>query len=147
MAGPLAAICLLIASFLLAWFVAPAFAAVLLGYYILTTAYSLRLKRVVMLDVIVLATLYTTRILAGAAAVRVPPSFWLLAFSMFLFLSLAMIKRYTELVSAMKRGRNRRRLAAKRMLYCVNHSIGLSPKLLSHASSSSLNPLSIAISF
>jgi 4-hydroxybenzoate polyprenyltransferase/phosphoserine phosphatase len=105
MAGPLAAICLLIASFVLAWFVAPAFAAVLLGYYILTTAYSLRLKRVVMLDVIVLAMLYTTRILAGAAAVRTFPSFWLLAFSMFLFLSLAMIKRYTELVAAMKRGR------------------------------------------
>lgn len=105
LAGPLAALSLLIVSFALAWFVAPAFAVVLLGYYILTTAYSLRLKRIVMLDVIVLAMLYTTRILAGGAAIGAPPSFWLLAFSMFIFLSLAMIKRYTELLAAVKRGK------------------------------------------
>jgi 4-hydroxybenzoate polyprenyltransferase len=105
LAGPFAAIALLLSSFALAWFVAPAFAAVLFGYYVLTTAYSLRLKRIVMLDVIVLALLYTSRILAGAAAVGTFPSFWLLAFSMFIFLSLAMIKRYTELVAAMKRGK------------------------------------------
>ena len=105
LAGPVAAVVLLAGSFVLAWFVAPAFAAVLFGYYVLTTAYSLRFKRIVMLDVVVLSMLYTTRILAGAAAIRTFPSFWLLAFSMFIFLSLAMIKRYTELVAALKLGK------------------------------------------
>lgn len=73
------------------------FALVLLAYYLLTLSYSLKLKRVVMLDVVLLATLYTLRIIAGAVAIAVPLSFWLLAFSMFLFLSLAMLKRYVEL--------------------------------------------------
>jgi 4-hydroxybenzoate polyprenyltransferase/phosphoserine phosphatase len=105
LAGPLAAVALLVGSFVLAWFIAPAFLAVLFSYYILTTGYSLRFKRIMMLDVMVLAMLYTTRILAGAAAVRTFPSFWLLAFSMFIFLSLAMIKRYTELLAAQKIGK------------------------------------------
>jgi 4-hydroxybenzoate polyprenyltransferase len=67
-------------------------------------AYSLRLKRALMLDVIVLAGLYTLRIIAGAAAVQIMPSFWLLAFSMFLFLSLALVKRYAELWTLRERG-------------------------------------------
>lgn len=100
--GPLVAFLLLIAGFGLAFLLAPTFALVLLGYYILTTAYSLKFKQVVMLDVVVLAVLYTTRILAGAAAIQSKLSFWLLAFSMFIFLSLAMIKRYTELLAAQK---------------------------------------------
>jgi 4-hydroxybenzoate polyprenyltransferase len=77
---------------------------VLGSYYVLTTAYSFRLKRVSMLDVIVLALLYTSRILAGAAAIHAAPSFWLLAFSMFFFLSLAMVKRYTELIGLQRSG-------------------------------------------
>ncbi|WP_250481568.1 MULTISPECIES: UbiA family prenyltransferase [unclassified Caballeronia] len=81
------------------------FNAVLLGYYVLTLAYSLALKRQVMIDVVVLAALYTTRIVAGAAAIHVPLTFWLLAFSMFAFLSLALVKRYTELHAMMKSGR------------------------------------------
>jgi 4-hydroxybenzoate polyprenyltransferase len=100
--GPIAAFFLLVAGFSLAYAVAPLFALVLLGYYLLTTGYSFRLKRVVMLDVVVLALLYTSRILAGAAAMQTKLSFWLLAFSMFIFLSLAMIKRYTELLAAQK---------------------------------------------
>lgn len=104
--GPVAALGMLVAGFALAALLLPwTFALVLAGYYILTTAYSFRLKRVVMLDVIVLALLYTARILAGASATDVPPSFWLLAFSMFIFLSLAMIKRYTELLGAQKAGK------------------------------------------
>jgi 4-hydroxybenzoate polyprenyltransferase len=104
-AGPIAAVLLLIAGFGLAFFVSSKFVAVLLGYYILTTAYSIRLKRIMMLDVVVLATLYTTRILAGIAAIHTNPSFWLLAFSMFIFLSLAMVKRYTELLSLQASGK------------------------------------------
>lgn len=71
---------------------------VLLLYFALTLAYSVYIKTVVLLDVIVLAGLYTLRIMAGAAAVAIWPSEWLLAFSMFLFLSLALVKRYSEII-------------------------------------------------
>jgi 4-hydroxybenzoate polyprenyltransferase/phosphoserine phosphatase len=72
------------------------FAALLAAYFALTLAYSLRLKQVVMLDVLVLAGLYTVRIFGGALAVGVPTSSWLLMFSTFLFLSLALLKRLSE---------------------------------------------------
>lgn len=71
--------------------------AVVLGYLLLTTAYSFRLKAVVTLDVIVLACLYTIRIFAGAVAIGVAVSSWLLTFAVFVFLSLAYLKRYAEL--------------------------------------------------
>lgn len=74
------------------------FLATLCSYYALTVAYSAYLKRREMLDVVTLAGLYTSRILAGAAVTGVPLSFWLLAFSLFFFLSLALVKRYSELV-------------------------------------------------
>ncbi|HOB61991.1 MAG TPA: UbiA family prenyltransferase [Candidatus Competibacteraceae bacterium] len=86
------------------WVDSPYFSVILAGYYVFTLAYSLRLKRVLMLDTIVLAGLYTLRIMAGAAAVSILPSFWLLAFSMFLFLSLALVKRYSELWSLREQG-------------------------------------------
>jgi 4-hydroxybenzoate polyprenyltransferase/phosphoserine phosphatase len=71
----------------------------LVFYALATTAYSLRLKRTVLVDVIVLSGLYTIRILAGAAATGVPISEWLAAFSIFFFLSLAFVKRFSELES------------------------------------------------
>lgn len=77
-----------------------AFVVLLALYLVLTSAYSLYLKRVAVLDVLLLAGLYTLRVLAGIAAAQVRFSTWLLAFAMFLFLSLAFLKRYTE-VSAM----------------------------------------------
>jgi 4-hydroxybenzoate polyprenyltransferase/phosphoserine phosphatase len=96
---------LLLAAFVLSlWINPPWFAACLASYYLLTLFYSLRLKRVLMLDAIVLAGLYTLRIIAGATAAQVSLSFWLLAFSMFLFLSLALVKRYTELHTLLQRG-------------------------------------------
>jgi 4-hydroxybenzoate polyprenyltransferase len=76
------------------------FVELLTIYVVLTTAYSLYLKRVAVVDVLLLAGLYTLRVLAGIAAAHVRFSAWLLAFSMFLFLSLAFLKRYTE-VNAM----------------------------------------------
>lgn len=76
------------------------FVELLTIYVVLTTAYSMYLKRVAVVDVLLLAGLYTLRVLAGVAAAHVRFSAWLLAFSMFLFLSLAFLKRYTE-VSAM----------------------------------------------
>jgi 4-hydroxybenzoate polyprenyltransferase len=63
----------------------------------MTVAYSLRLKRVLMLDVVVLAGLYSIRIVAGTLAIAETHSFWLLAFSMFIFLSLATAKRFAEI--------------------------------------------------
>lgn len=96
-AGMVVAPLLTIAAFAAAYALAPRFALVLLGYFVLTLSYSLRLKQIVMLDVLVLASLYTMRIIAGSVAISVELSFWLLAFSMFLFLSLALVKRYTEL--------------------------------------------------
>jgi len=69
-----------------------------LGIYLATTlAYSLALKRIVILDVVVLSALYTLRMLAGAAATQTEISPWLSAFSIFIFLSLAMVKRFSEL--------------------------------------------------
>jgi 4-hydroxybenzoate polyprenyltransferase len=93
----LASLLLLIAVFM-AWWLPGTFFMALVGYYMTTLAYSLWLKNQVIVDVLVLAILYTFRIIAGAAATEVVPSFWLLAFSMFLFLSLAMVKRYAELL-------------------------------------------------
>jgi 4-hydroxybenzoate polyprenyltransferase len=87
-------------------FLPPAFLGMLGLYYVTTLAYSLWLKAKILVDVLVLAGLYTLRILAGSAAVGIAPSFWLLAFSMFLFLSLAMIKRYAELENMRAAGRS-----------------------------------------
>jgi 4-hydroxybenzoate polyprenyltransferase len=76
-----------------------------LGIYLFTTlAYSLRLKRSVLVDVIVLSGLYTIRIVAGTAATGIPPSTWLGGFSIFFFLSLAFVKRFAELESLRERG-------------------------------------------
>jgi 4-hydroxybenzoate polyprenyltransferase/phosphoserine phosphatase len=69
------------------------------AYFALTVTYSLYVKKIVLLDVIVLAGLYNMRILAGSAAVDVWPSQWLLAFATFLFFSLALAKRYGELAA------------------------------------------------
>lgn len=66
-------------------------------YYAVTASYSLVLKGIVLVDALVLAGLYTLRIIAGAAATEVPLSFWLLLFAIFLFLSLAFVKRFAEL--------------------------------------------------
>lgn len=73
------------------------FQAILLVYWLTSIIYSLRLKLVLVLDIILLAGLYTIRILAGGAAVDVPISPWTLGFSAFLFLSLALVKRVSEL--------------------------------------------------
>jgi 4-hydroxybenzoate polyprenyltransferase len=74
------------------------FLGTLVIYYVLNLSYSFYLKKIVLLDVIVLAGLYTLRVMAGSAAISVWPSSWLLAFSTFIFLSLALVKRYAELV-------------------------------------------------
>jgi 4-hydroxybenzoate polyprenyltransferase len=103
--GLIAAPILTVCSFALAAWVSLDLLLVLSIYLAMTLAYSFRLKRIAMLDVILLAALYTVRIVAGAAAIGSDLSFWLLAFSMFLFLSLAMLKRYTELAAMLEAGK------------------------------------------
>ena len=89
-------------------------------YAISTTAYSLRLKRMVLVDVMVLACLYTIRILAGSAAAGVMVSPWLAAFSIFFFLSLAFVKRFSELESMSLRSEASGALAVKGRGYRVS---------------------------
>ncbi|MFP8835114.1 UbiA family prenyltransferase [Hydrogenophaga sp. XSHU_21] len=91
---------MIVAAFALAAWVGGAFAAVLLLYTALTLAYSMAWKRIALFDVLLLATLYTLRIGAGAVATGVDLSNWLLAISIFLFLSLALVKRCAELEEA-----------------------------------------------
>lgn len=95
---------LLVAAFSIAIALPWEFTVWLLVYLALTTAYSFWLKRKLLVDVILLAGLYTHRIIAGAAAVDVNLTMWLLAFSMFFFLSLAFAKRYSELIQVEESG-------------------------------------------
>jgi len=90
---------LLIAAFSTAWFVPQPkiYLLALTAYLVLALAYLLVLKRKLLVDVLGLASMHTLRILVGNAAAAIPVSSWLLAFSMFLFLSLALVKRYAEL--------------------------------------------------
>lgn len=96
---------LLLGAALLATSLPVMFWGVLAGYYVLTVAYSFGLKRVVLVDTITLAALYTLRIIAGAMAINVPLSFWLLLFAVFLFFSLALVKRYAELDAMQRQGK------------------------------------------
>ena len=89
----------------LLYLIKPHYFLLWLGIYLVTTlAYSLRLKRTVLVDVIVLSGLYTIRIIAGSAASGIAVSTWLGSFSIFFFLSLAFVKRFAELENLRERG-------------------------------------------
>jgi 4-hydroxybenzoate polyprenyltransferase len=96
---------LLVGAVIFAWALPLKFWIGLSAYYGLTVAYSFGLKSIVLVDTIVLAGLYTVRIVAGAEAIAVPLSFWLLLFSIFLFFSLALVKRYAELDGLQRTGK------------------------------------------
>jgi 4-hydroxybenzoate polyprenyltransferase/phosphoserine phosphatase len=81
-----------------------AFVAVLLVYLAATTAYTFYLKRKMMVDIVTLASLYTLRVIAGTVAIGAVPSEWILAFSMFIFTAMALIKRYVELAARVDAG-------------------------------------------
>lgn len=103
--GAAMAALLLSAAGVLAWRMLPMRFVMWLALYCCSTlAYSLYFKRKVLVDVILLSTLYTLRILAGAAAVTVAVSPWMAGFSIFFFLSLALVKRYSELENLRARG-------------------------------------------
>jgi len=100
---------LLLAAFAgAAWLLPWKFALAMGCYYLLTLAYSFSLKRRMTVDVITLAMLYTMRIVAGVFVFDLSLTFWMLAFSMFLFLSLALVKRYVELYESRAMGSNER---------------------------------------
>jgi len=98
---------LLLLSALVGTQVSAAFLGWLAVYFLVTCAYSMGLKRLIVVDCLTLALLYTLRIVAGAAAVGLEMSFWLLAFSVFLFLSLAFVKRYAELEVQILKGKKK----------------------------------------
>ena len=89
----------------LAAFLPASFLLMLVIYYACTVSYSFALKRQMVADVLMLAALYTIRVFAGAAATSIAVSPWLLAFSMFLFFSLAVVKRQSELTLHLRAGR------------------------------------------
>ncbi|WP_031386725.1 UbiA family prenyltransferase [Desulfonatronum thiodismutans] len=116
---------LLLLAFFLSFRLLPLeFTLVMGAYYVLTLGYSLGLKRIMAVDVIVLAMLYTLRLFAGSFVFNVPLTFWMLAFSMFLFLSLALVKRHAEL-----------RLARDQGLTCKTRGRGYYPDDLEMVSS------------
>jgi len=90
----------------------PVLGAMLLGYFAMSFAYCCFFKRIIIMDVLVLAGFYTLRIFAGSAATNIRISVWLLAFSMFFFFSLALVKRCSELIGASGMSRSRGYLPA-----------------------------------
>lgn len=96
---------LLLLSVALSFALPVAFQALLGGYFLATLAYSLFLKQVALVDILTLAGLFTVRVVAGGLSASIPVSEWLMAFSMFIFLSLACAKRYAELFDLRKKGK------------------------------------------
>ena len=95
--GAALALALVSAGLVVSVLISLQFFAVVALYLFLTAVYSLGAKRLTLIDVFMLAALYTIRVYAGAVAAMLPVSFWMLAFSMALFTSLAFVKRYAEL--------------------------------------------------
>ncbi len=106
------------------------FLSILLGYFAITTTYSIKLKKLLIIDVSTLACLYTLRILAGGAAINISVSYWLVIFSIFFFFSLAIVKRLGELEDGLKIGKK----DVTGRGYNVNHL----PKLAQSASAAGL---------
>ena len=96
--GLAAALLCLIASLGIAWGLSPNFFGILIVYLLVTSAYSIHIKTLALADVLCLGALYTSRIFAGSALLGIQVSSWLLAFSMFFFISLAFAKRVAELL-------------------------------------------------
>lgn len=98
LSGVILAFILLVGGLLIAAQLNFLFLIILLVYFVVSFSYSLYFKKIVLFDVFILAMLYSARVIAGGKATQVPISFWLIAFSTFMFLSLAFVKRYSELM-------------------------------------------------
>ncbi len=103
--GSICGFLLLIAGLIFGFILGGSFLKVLLTYFLLTLSYSIFLKKKEIIDIFILSGLYTLRIIAGGAATNLEISFWLLAFSIFIFFSLAAIKREAELIDLIDRGK------------------------------------------
>jgi 4-hydroxybenzoate polyprenyltransferase len=112
-AGFVAALAFILAA-LIGLKIGAGFLGYFLAYLVLTFAYTYRIKQIAILDLLALTLFYVLRIMAGASASHTTLSFWLLAFSIFLFLSLALVKRYSELRAGKNLGKE---LAANRGYY------------------------------
>lgn len=102
--GFVLAVALIVTSFIAAGLLSLKFAAVLLGYFVVTGAYSLGLKRVPLLDTLIIGVLFTSRVVMGAVLLDNSRPAWLLTFAVFFFFSLAVAKRHTEIVRASTSG-------------------------------------------
>lgn len=96
LAGITSAATLLAVGALIAVFLDATFCIIVLLYFLGSMVYSCCLKKLVLYDVFLLAAFYTVRVIAGAVVIHIPVSFWLVAFSVFFFLSLAFLKRFAE---------------------------------------------------
>lgn len=105
--GVLMALFLVLIAFAISAMLSGLFLLVISSYLALTFGYSLFFKRKLVIDIWVLAGLYTSRILAGAAATAIKPSPWLLTFSIFIFFALAAVKRQAEMVDKKEQGENK----------------------------------------
>lgn len=103
--GVIVALCLLVAGLVLAYLAGVLFFVSVLVYLATTFGYTFYLKQVVLVDCLTLASLYTIRVVAGGVATGIQLSFWLLAFSIFMFASLAWVKRYAELEALKAEGK------------------------------------------
>ncbi len=110
-AAKMAALFLFVIALSVALLVNQEFVLVFLAYFILTFAYSFGLKELAIIDVLILGGLYTLRIIAGIYAIDADMSFWLLVFSLFIFISLAMLKRFIELKNM--EGRNEEKMTRR----------------------------------
>lgn len=129
--GVFVGLSLLLLSALISVTLGSEFSWVLLAYLCLTLFYSFKIKQYVGMDVIALALLYTIRIFAGAAAISIVASFWLLAFSIFIFLSLALVKRCSEIQSIEVEGKQRAQGRAYTVRdYAVLESFGTASAML-----------------
>lgn len=132
---------LLLLSLAVAVSISQTFLAVLAAYFALTTAYSFFLKRKMILDVVALAGLYTTRVIGGAVALSVWVSPWLLAFTMSWFLSLALVKRYVELMA-----RREANLPDSKSRDYRNADIGMVGALAAAAGLNAMTPFALYVS-
>lgn len=105
------AIVLFVVGLMAAYLINISFFIILLLYFLLSVGYSIHFKKIVLYDVFLLAAFYTIRVISGGIVTDIPISFWLVAFSIFIFLSLAFVKRYSEIaqVTHLKSIENRRR--------------------------------------
>lgn len=105
--GVITAPLMMLISIAIGTFIGTSFLSWLGVYFLITCLYSVKLKQIVLIDCFTLAILYTLRIISGAAAVELAPSFWLLAFSISLFFSLSFVKRFSELQTQLLSGKHK----------------------------------------